>query len=322
MKKVTAIISAAALTVCAVMPAAASAVYNYTADGLTINYDYTDDSYYDSIKEKGFDYAGTISSIESNESEVYIHDSVTSDGKTTVFVSLGPKAMALNTSMNSVKLPSYLVDIGDYSFQGCLNLASVEFPSTLETLGVGTFMSCTSLETISIGGNDSSMVVIPERCFYSCTSLKKVTIGDGIKNIGSESFFGCPVLDITIPPTVTFIGKNAIGVHADPHTGEILKYKKVVIRGESGSYAESYANANGIDFLDENNCLMGDVDENGFISSTDASAVLKAYSLMSTGSDSGLSLKQEFLADFNNDKHITASDASAILAEYAKIATM
>ncbi|MBQ3915851.1 MAG: leucine-rich repeat protein [Ruminococcus sp.] len=320
MKKLTAAILASALSACAAVPYAASAA-TLGVDVGTIVYDTTSSSRYSSIINDDIEAVAVISSIESTGNYVYIPDTTIYDGKNTAFVSLGMKALALNTEINSIRLPSYLVNIDDYAFQGCLNLDGVELPSSLKSLGIGSFMSCTSLTSIDLSGTDKALTEIPARCFYSCTSLGKVTIGDNITTIGGEAFFGCPVLDITIPPTVTNIGKNAIGVHADPHTSQIVNYQKVVIRGETGSYAESYALANGIDFLDENNCIMGDIDGNGLLSSVDASAVLRAYSNMATGNDSGMSIKQEYLADINGDNQITASDASAILSEYAKSAT-
>ena len=320
MKKLTASILAAVISACTAVPYVASADSIITDYG-TIVYDITTDSQYSSVINGDIDSVAVIKSFETSGNEANIPDIYSSDGKNTAFVSLGMKSLALNTEITSVRMPAYLVTIDDYAFQGCLNLSSVTIPPSVQEIGIGSFMSCTSLKSIELGDKESALKTIPVRAFYSCTSLNKVTIGENITSIAGEAFFGCPVLDITIPPTVTSIGKNAIGVHADPHTGEIINYKNVIIRGETGSYAETYALANGIDFLDENNCLMGDVDGNGVISASDASLVLKAYSSLATSASSGLTPKQEFLSDVNGDQQVTSSDASAILAEYAKIAT-
>ena len=63
----------------------------------------------------------------------------------------------------------------------------------------------------------------------------------------------------------------------------------------------------------------GDVNFDGFIDASDASAVLGAYSALSTGGTPEVDMK---LADFNGDSLVDASDASDILARYAELSTM
>ena len=63
----------------------------------------------------------------------------------------------------------------------------------------------------------------------------------------------------------------------------------------------------------------GDVNFDGFIDAGDASAVLGAYSALSTGGIPEVDMK---LADFNGDNSVDASDASDILARYAELSTM
>lgn len=66
---------------------------------------------------------------------------------------------------------------------------------------------------------------------------------------------------------------------------------------------------------------LGDVNGDCSIDSSDASMILEAYALVSTGSEDGLTDEQKAAADVNNDVIIDASDASAILAYYAYIQT-
>ena len=67
--------------------------------------------------------------------------------------------------------------------------------------------------------------------------------------------------------------------------------------------------------------ITGDVDNDGKISASDATAVLQEYSSLSTG-ESGSFTKAQFKAgDVNNDGAINASDASSILAYYAALST-
>ncbi len=62
---------------------------------------------------------------------------------------------------------------------------------------------------------------------------------------------------------------------------------------------------------------LGDIDSDGIVSATDASIVLRAYSLLSTERDSGLTDEQKKSADVNSDGRIDSSDSSIILSYYS-----
>ena len=64
---------------------------------------------------------------------------------------------------------------------------------------------------------------------------------------------------------------------------------------------------------------LGDVNCDGVVDSTDASKILYAYAMMSTGGDDGLTEIQRMNADVNGDTFINSTDASKILAYYAFI---
>ena len=60
-----------------------------------------------------------------------------------------------------------------------------------------------------------------------------------------------------------------------------------------------------------------DLNNDGKIDSSDATKILAAYSLLSTGGNSGLSPSEELAADVKKDGKINSSDASLILAYYS-----
>lgn len=66
---------------------------------------------------------------------------------------------------------------------------------------------------------------------------------------------------------------------------------------------------------------LGDIDDNGKIDSTDASAILMEYALSSTNKPSSLSDAQKSAANLNDDDFIDSTDASKILSYYSKIST-
>ena len=83
------------------------------------------------------------------------------------------------------------------------------------------------------------VTAIAENAFNSCKSLKTVTLPDSVKEIRASAFWGCTSLEsIIIPASVTSIDKDA--------------FKKCTslkeIQGYKGSYAETFAKANGYDF--------------------------------------------------------------------------
>ncbi len=70
-----------------------------------------------------------------------------------------------------------------------------------------------------------------------------------------------------------------------------------------------------------NSLMLGDVNMDSSVDSSDASLVLSEYAALSTGGQSSLSDKQKKAADVNKDGFIDSSDSSRILSYYAEIST-
>lgn len=66
---------------------------------------------------------------------------------------------------------------------------------------------------------------------------------------------------------------------------------------------------------------LGDVNGDDIIDSTDASAVLAEYSILSTGGTGTFTSRQSVAADVNSDNTINSSDASSILIYYSVSST-
>ncbi len=87
---------------------------------------------------------------------------------------------------------------------------------------------------------------------------------------------------------------------------------------ESGCAFYGYAS---FTIVEDTETTLGDVNIDGKIDSSDASAVLEEYANVQTGGNSGFTESQKKAADVNNDSKTDSADASKILAYYAMIST-
>ncbi len=71
----------------------------------------------------------------------------------------------------------------------------------------------------------------------------------------------------------------------------------------------------------EAEAVLGDIDGDGIIDSSDASIALATYASIATGDGHSLGLKQTYSADIDNDDVVDSTDASKILSYYAYYAT-
>jgi len=112
-------------------------------------------------------------------------------------------------------IPNSVTNIGDSAFSGCNGLTSITIPNSVTNIG--------------------------ESAFSYCRGLTSITIPNRVTSIGDSAFSGCNGLtSITIPDSVTSISYSAFSFCDD------LK-----IHGQKGSYAQEYAEANNIPFIEE-----------------------------------------------------------------------
>ena len=110
-----------------------------------------------------------------------------------------------------------------------------------------------ALESVEI---PSSVKYINDYAFRNCAKLTEVTLPDGMADIGENAFIGCTGLSsMTVPDSVTSIGRYAIGIASVSlvyMSSDVIinKIPDFQIFGSKGSAAESYANENGIAFVD------------------------------------------------------------------------
>ena len=185
--------------------------------------------------------------------------------------------------------------IGEFSFAGCTSLKSVNIPSTLDKIGYAAFMGCTSLTSVNISSNISE---IKGQTFQNCTSLTEFTVPNSVGTISDFSFAGCTSLEkVVIPKTVKNISDKAF-----------LNCDKLTIFGYTNSYAETYAEENGINFVAlDKKTLYGDVNLDGKIDVNDVTLLQRYIACESVLTDDAVKA-----ADFNKDRIIDVIDATAI----------
>ena len=127
----------------------------------------------------------------------------------------------------NLKIPSSVLEIGDYAFCGC-SLETVSLPISVEYVGKCAFLnryddieegeevfyswagpyygnSCLKIVRLS-----PKMKIIEDKLFCGCKDLMSVYIPYGIECIGISAFEDCEeLIEIIIPASVKVIKKNA-----------------------------------------------------------------------------------------------------------------
>lgn len=85
--------------------------------------------------------------------------------------------------------------IEDSAFYGCTSLEKIRLPETLTEIGANAFHSCVFLQTIDIPENVSSIM---NYAFAYCSSLKEVEVPDSVEEMGYCVFMNCIALERAI----------------------------------------------------------------------------------------------------------------------------
>ncbi len=194
--------------------------------------------------------------------------------------SIGDYAFENCESLTSINLPEGVTRIEGYTFAYCKSLTSISMPDSVVSIGESAFSNCNSLTSITISEGVTS---IGERAFYSCESLTSINLPEGVtriegytfaycesltsismpdsvESIGEWAFYCCDLTSISIPNGVTSIETYTFGccnnltsitipesvnrIEDDAFDGDY----NLAIHGTKGSYAEEWANNNGIKF--------------------------------------------------------------------------
>ena len=141
------------------------------------------------------------------------------------------------SELTSINLSNSLISIGYDAFRGCGNLVSIDIPDSVTSIDRSAFSGCVRLSRVKLPAN---VVSIKEFTFNDCKCLEDIYIPEGVTKIDGFVFSDCISLtNIYIPNSVTSIGGYAF---------LRCNWDKLTLYGKAGSYAQTFASAQGITF--------------------------------------------------------------------------
>ena len=154
----------------------------------------------------------TAMHYDGSEEDVVIPGSFLGKPVTIIF----DKLFAGHKEIRSVSIPDTVTDMGEFVFDGCLNLRRLDLPSGLLYLWGYTFCRC-GIEEIVL---PDPVKIIPPYAFKDCKNLRKVVCGSGLKKISPWAFGGCEQLTEVVHGPAVQVSPKAF-----EQNGEILEIK-------------------------------------------------------------------------------------------------
>ena len=253
-KRLTAAILAAAITVSSIAPEAFAEIGG--AGGTSTVNESTVDTSTDPASvgsDKTEEPGKTVSSSEPGEGESDYTYNALYDGTIEI--------KSYSGSAENIVIPAQIdgksvTRIGNNAFEKS-SAKEIVIPDSVTEIGSQAFSGCGKLTGVSI---PNSVTMIRDRAFFDCNSLASITIPDSVTDIELQAFCNCTSLkSVTIPASVTYIGDEAFGYYSDIDGSEIKKVDGFKINYVKNTYGHYYATKNG--FSDEDCLLTNELDD-------------------------------------------------------------
>lgn len=162
-----------------------------------------------------------------------------------------------NTQLKSVEIPATITELGEGAFMACKELTSVKISRNVSVrcfkectkltnlelaegvtgIYFGAFAKCTALTGLA---TPSSLRFIDGDAFSCCTSLSQLTFNRDLADLGAESFYNCALSTVILPTTVVYIGGGCFS--ANPNLEITIPISVTSIGKEEGT--ECYSRRN------------------------------------------------------------------------------
>ncbi len=156
-----------------------------------------------------------------------------------------------NRLTQSVRLPKYLKEIGEYAFSYCIALQQISIPSEVSVIGADAFKNCERLTKIEL---PPSVTTIGALAFFDCLELRTFWMGENVRSIGERAFAGCEKLaSICLPYGLE---KIEMGTFTACHKLRWLDIPETVNRIEDDFYNVPWVDDQPGDFVYVNSVLV------------------------------------------------------------------
>lgn len=146
-------------------------------------------------------------------------------GVTYPVTEIGEEAFDSNTQITSLVVPDSVSRIDSKAFNNCQNLTSVILPESLISVGTNAFLNCTNILKLNFKGSvdkwaqisfssgsgdaASNPLYYTNSLFINGIEVKEVLLSNAVTKIGAGAFAGYKGATISIPESVTEIGRYA-----------------------------------------------------------------------------------------------------------------
>ena len=112
--------------------------------------------------------------------------------------------------------------VGDEAFADCVRLGGITIPSGIK-FGLAPFKNCAMIERAALPVAAAGLITkknlrdvtitdgqtLPAYAFADCASLARVVLPDGMEAVGTDAFRNCPLADVSLPASLTYVGRGA-----------------------------------------------------------------------------------------------------------------
>lgn len=119
---------------------------------------------------------------------------------------IGEQAFAGEWVLENIRIAEGVKTIGKGAFRGCDSLKEIELPDSVTEIEEEAFSLCDELQNVKL---PKKLESLERKVFAGCDKLESVKWPEELKTIGESSFSSCSMRVVTIPDTVTQIGKEA-----------------------------------------------------------------------------------------------------------------